>query len=206
MWLYPPKRARHVRVCRTCRARRCSGGAPRMQACMRARHRTGSRVHKEVRNAWNRVDRRSVGRRRQGQGDRSDRHQGRLCRPLQWRQQRGPHGGGRRRIVRAAPAAQRHHQPECHAGDWQRRGGGPGGTLRGDRRPGIPRPGLLPPAGERVGPDHRPVPSRDRQGDRTFPGQAQDRHHRPRHRPGLRGQDQPRRHPRARPVQRRAPA
>ena len=33
-----------------------------------------------------------------------------------------------------------------------------------------------------------------------------DRHHRPWHRPGIRRQDQPRGHPRARPVQRGAPA
>ena len=31
----------------------------------------------------------------------------------------------------------------------------------------------------------------------VIPWQAQDRHHRPWHRPGLRGQDQPCRHPRA---------
>ena len=39
-----------------------------------------------------------------------------------------------------------------------------------------------------------------------FLGKHKIRHHRPRYRPGLRRQDQPRGHPRARPVQRRAPA
>ena len=41
--------------------------------------------------------------------------------------------------------------------------------------------------GERGRAHHRPLPSHPRQGDRTLPRQAQDRHHRPRHRPGLRG-------------------
>ena len=50
------------------------------------------------------------------------------------------------------------------------------------------------------------VPPHHRQGDRALPRQAPDRHHRPRHRPDLRRQDQPRRHPDPGPVRREHPA
>ena len=58
--------------------------------------------------------------------------------------------------------------------------------------------------GER--PPHGSVPPGARQGDRALPRQAPHRHHGPRHRPGLRRQDQPRRHPRAGPLRREHPA
>ncbi len=51
-----------------------------------------------------------------------------------------------------------------------------------------------------------PVPPHPRQGDRALPRQAPDRHHRPRHRPGLRRQDQPGRHPHPGPLRREHPA
>ena len=53
---------------------------------------------------------------------------------------------------------------------------------------------------------HHAVPPHARQGDRAVPRQAADRHDRPRHRPGLCRQDQPRRHPHAGPVRREHPA
>ena len=48
--------------------------------------------------------------------------------------------------------------------------------------------------------------SHDRQGHRALPRQEPDRHHRPRHRPGVRRQGQPGRHPGRRPLRRGHPA
>ena len=62
------------------------------------------------------------------------------------------------------------------------------------------------PRGQRQRARHRVVPLHDRQGHRAVPGQEQDRHHRPRHRPGVRRQDQPHRHPDRRPLRRGHPA
>ena len=53
---------------------------------------------------------------------------------------------------------------------------------------------------------HRVVPLDHRQGHRALPRQDQDRHDRPRHRAGVRRQDQPDRHPRRRPLRRGHPA
>ena len=60
--------------------------------------------------------------------------------------------------------------------------------------------------GQRQRPPHPAVQPRARQGDRALPGLAPDRHHRARHRPHLRRQDEPGRHPRAGPVRRVDPA
>ena len=62
-------------------------------------------------------------------------------------------------------------------------------------------------AGDQRGrPRHRAVQPHARQGDRALPGQPPDRHHRSRHRPDVRGQDEPHRHPRPGPVRRGHPA
>ena len=60
--------------------------------------------------------------------------------------------------------------------------------------------------GQRQRARHRAVQPHARQGHRALPRQAPDRHHRPRHRPDVRRQDEPRRHPRAGPVRREDPA
>ena len=60
--------------------------------------------------------------------------------------------------------------------------------------------------GQRERPHHHAVPPHARQGHRAIPRQAPDRHDRSRHRPGVRRQDQPRRHPRAGPLRREHPA
>ena len=81
--------------------------------------------------------------------------------------------------------------PDVHPGDRQRRGGRPGGAARRARRAGQPA-AWTPPAAAlgRRAPDHA-VPPCAGQGHRAVPGQRQDRHDRPRHRPDLRGQDGP---------------
>ena len=53
---------------------------------------------------------------------------------------------------------------------------------------------------------HRALQPHPRQGDRAVPRLPPDRHDRPRHRPDLRRQDEPRRHPRAGPLRREHPA
>ncbi len=72
-------------------------------------------------------------------------------------------------------------------------------ALDGARRRRLAAAGL----GERA--PHRAVPPDRRQGHRALPRQAPDRHHRPRHRARLRGQDQPRRHAGPGPVRRAHP-
>ncbi len=58
------------------------------------------------------------------------------------------------------------------------------------------------PGGQRQRARHRVVPLDGRQGHRAVPRQEPDRHHRPRHRAGVRRQDQPPRHPGRRPLRR----
>ena len=90
--------------------------------------------------------------------------------------------------------------PGLHAGDRQRRGHRPRGADRRAGRPGGARRRHLAPGDLlRRALDHAAPPGPG-QGHRAVPGQAPDRHHRPRHRPGLRRQGRPRRHPRAGPA------
>ena len=160
---------------------------------------------KGIAHARHRACRRPVGRRRQGQGHRPARRPRRLRGQVPGRQQRRPHRRHRRRELRPAPAAVGGALPARRAGHRQRRGDRPGGAARGDRRPGGPRRGLLQAAdlGRRA-PDHA-VPPGAGQGHRAVPGQLPDRHHRARHRPGLRRQDRPGRDPRPGPVRPRHP-
>ena len=73
--------------------------------------------------------------------------------------------------------------PGLHAGDRQRRGHRPRGADRRARRPGGARRRHLAPGDLlRRAPDHAAPPGPG-QGHRALPGQAPDRHHRPRHRP-----------------------
>ena len=99
------------------------------------------------------------------------------------------------REVRPAPAAQRHPHPGLHAGHRQRRRRRPRRALRGDRRARGPRRRHQPAAGQRQRARHRRLQPHPRQGDRALPRQPPDRHHRPRHRPDVRRQDEPHRHP-----------
>ena len=62
------------------------------------------------------------------------------------------------------------------------------------------------PGGQRQRPRHRVVPLHDRQGHRAVPRQEPDRYDGPRHRPGVRRQGQPGRHPGRRPLRRGHPA
>ena len=158
-------------------------------------------------DARSRADRRPVGRRGQGQGHRPARWARPLRRPLPGRQQRRPHGDHPgRREVRAAPDPVGHPDAGLHAGHRQRRRHRPRGADRRDRRPGGAGRGHLAPDHLRGrAPDHAAPPGPG-QGHRALPGQAQDRHHRPRHRPRLRRQGRPHRHPRAGPAGPRDPA
>ena len=157
-------------------------------------------------HARHRACRGPVGRRGQGQGHRPARGPRRLRGQVPGREQRRPHGRHRRRELRPAPAAVRGAVARRRPGDRQRRGDRPAGAAGRDRRAGRPRRGLLQAArlGQRA-PDHA-VPPGAGQGHRAVPGQRADRHHRPRHRPGLRRQDRPDRDPRPGPVRPRHPA
>ena len=147
-------------------------------------------------HAGNRPHRRPMGRRGQGQGHRPSRRPHQVGRPLSGWQQRGAHrGAARRRELRAAPHplggadARRHQRHRQRSGDRSgcaaRRAEGPRGTRRRhleavDLRRRAPADAL----------------SRGhRQGDRTLHGQQEDRHHRPRHRALLSGQDRSHRNP-----------
>ena len=93
-----------------------------------------------------------------------------------------------------------------HAGDRQRRRRRHRGAVRRARCAHRPRRRRLAPARQRQRPRDHPVPPHHRQGDGALPRQAPDRHDRPRHRPDVRRQDQPGRHPRPGPVRREHPA
>ncbi len=96
--------------------------------------------------------------------------------------------------------------PECTPGHRQRRGHRPGGAVRGDRRAERARRRHLPAGDLRQRAPHHAVPPHAGQGERAVPRQEQDRHDRARHRPDVRRQDQPRRHPGAGPVRPGDPA
>lgn len=158
-------------------------------------------------HARNRVDRRPVGRRGQGQGDGPAGRTVRLGRPLPGRQQRRPHRrhAGRSRL-RAEAHPVRDPVPGREERDRQRGRREPRGADRGEGGPGAARRRHLRPADlGRLAPDHA-VPRGDRPRHRALPGQGQDRHHRPRHRPGVPGQGRPGRRPRRGPARREDPA
>ena len=157
-------------------------------------------------HARDRARRRPVGRRGQGQGDRPARRPGRLLREVQRRQQRRPHDRDRRREVRPAPAAERHPHPVGHAGHRQRRRHRPRRPVRRDRHARAARHRHLPAHRQRQRARHRELPPHDRQGRRALPRQGEDRHDRPRHRPGVRRQDVADRRARAGPLRREDPA
>ena len=82
----------------------------------------------------------------------------------------------------------------------QRRRRRSGGAVPGDRDAGAVRHRGGRPAGDqRQGAPDPPVPPRPRPAQRGAPRREEDRHDVARHRPGLRGQDRPPRHPRLRP-------
>ena len=81
--------------------------------------------------------------------------------------------------------------PGLHLGDRQRRRGLARGAVPRARRDAGARRADGPAGGELQRPRDRVVPLHDRQGHRAVPRQEQDRHDRPRHRSGVRRQDQP---------------
>ena len=123
----------------------------------------------------------------------------------------GGHNAGhtdrhQRREVRHPPAPQRHPHARRHERDRQRRRRLARGAVPRARRPARARGRDGRPGGQRQRARHRVVPLHDRQGHRALPRQEPDRHHRSRHRPGLRRQDQPRRRPGRGPLRRGHPA
>ena len=148
-------------------------------------------------NARNRRARSPVGRRGQGQGHRPahDRGRHRLLRPHERGSQRRPHDRGGRPEVRHPPAAERDPDARLHLGDRQRCRGLARGALPRARRDAGARRGDGPVGGQLQRPRDRVVPLHDRQGHGALPGQEQDRYDGPRHRSGVRRQDQPGRHP-----------
>ncbi|GMA87355.1 hypothetical protein GCM10025868_26050 [Angustibacter aerolatus] len=124
----PPLRLAGSRVAVSGRARGFDSLGPRRRTAPPAPS------PEEVQRARSRADRRPVGRRGQGQGDRRPRPPRRPRREVQRRQQRRAHRRDRRREVRAAPAAVGHPHAGLHAGHRQRRGHRPGGAVRGASR------------------------------------------------------------------------
>ena len=113
----------------------------------------------------------------------------------------------RRREVRPAPAPVRHPDARLHAGHRQRRRRRPRRAVRGDRR--ASRRAASTPRALVVSADAHVIAEYNRTLDKVterFLGIAPDRHDRARHRPDLRRQDEPRRHPRPGPVRRGHPA
>ena len=108
--------------------------------------------------------------------------------------------------VRHPPAAQRHPDARLHLGDRQRRRGLARGAVPRARRDDRAQGADGPARGQRQRARDRVVPLHDRQGHRAVPRQEQDRYDRPRHRPGVRRQDQPGRHPDRRHLRRGDPA
>ena len=124
----------------------------------------------------------------------------RLRRQVQRRQQRRPHHRHRRREVRPAPAARGILTPGVHAGDRQRRRRRPRGAVPARSTRSSAR-GVDTSRARRSAPTRTSSRRYHRTIDKVterFLGKRQDRHHRPRHRPDVRRQDEPRRHPRRR--------
>ena len=118
----------------------------------------------------------------------------------------GGHNAGHTLVINGvktalAPDSQRHHAPRREVLHRQRRGAVGGQAVRGNRRAGKSRRrGALAPAHQRSLPADPAVPRGHRHRPRSLPREGrhrEDRHHRPRHRPGLRRQDRPPRPARA---------
>ena len=157
-------------------------------------------------SAQRRRHRHAVGRRGQGQ-DRRLAHRPRAGRgALPGRPQRRPHAGDRRQEDRAAPDPVGHPARQRRLLHRQRRGGLAAGAGRGDgrarsgRRARRRRTALH----QRSLPADSSLPLGARPRARGGEGRKEDRHHRARHRPGLRGQGGAARDPPAGPVRRAA--
>ena len=147
-------------------------------------------------HAGNRPDRRPMGRRGQGQGHRPTRRPHQVGGALPGRQQRGTHrGAAQRRELRPASHPVGHPDGRRHQRHRQRRGGRSGRAARRAEGPRRPRRRHLEAVdlGRRTSADA--VSRGHRQGDRALHGQQEDRHHRPRYRAVLPGQDRPYRDP-----------
>ena len=128
-----------------------------------------------------------------------------MGRALPGRQQRRPHRrAADGRELRAAPDPVGHPHARRHERDRQRRRRRPGRAARRAEGPRGSRRRHRAAADLRRRAPADALPRRHRQGRRALRGQQEDRHHRPRHRPVLPGQDRPHRHPRRRRARRGA--
>ena len=147
-------------------------------------------------HAGNRPDRRPMGRRGQGQGHRPTRRPHQVGGALSGRQQRGTHrGAAQRRELRPASHPVGHPDGRRHQRHRQRRGGRSGRAARRAEGPRRPRRRHLEAVDLRRRTSADAVSRGHRQGDRALHGQQEDRHHRPRYRAVLPGQDRPYRDP-----------
>ena len=106
--------------------------------------------------------------------------------------------GGTKFVLHLLPSGILHDGRQLR--DRQRRRRRSGGAVPGDRGAGAVRHRGGRPAGDqRQGALDPPVPPRPGPAQRGAPRREEDRHDVARHRPGLRGQDRPPRHPRLRP-------
>ncbi len=149
--------------------------------------------HESKQGTQRRRRRYPVGRRGQGQAGRlAHRERTRRGAFPGWAQRR-PHPGHQRRQDRAAPDPQRHHARRSPVLHRQRRGVVGRQAVRGDRGPGARRRrGALAPAHQRglpVDPAGTRGAGRGARGGARAGRPRPHRHHRPRHRSGLRGQD-----------------
>ena len=156
------------------------------RGCLPRRHHNRGEAHASRRRRWD-----PVGGRGEGQGDRPARPGRRLRRQVQWRQQRRTYRRHRRRGVRLPPPARGRAHPRRHAHDRQWRGRGPGGALQRDRRDRGTRPGRLVLAHLRRRAPHPLLQPGAGPHHRALPRLPSARHHRPRHRTHLCGQDEP---------------
>ena len=146
-----------------------------------------------------RRSRRPVRRRRQGQDCRSDDAALPVGGALPGRTQRRPHRLCQRQEVRAAPDPVRHPARRRDVHHRQRRRRRSAGAVQGDRGACRARHRRRRSAADqRQGAFDPAVSPRARCAERSAPRRAQDRHDVARHRPGLRRQDRPPRHPRLR--------
>ena len=192
----PPQRSRHSPAAEqqhhnvSCGQSGSSGSAG--IGCVTGWTQTLGRSSGRVRDAGNRAHRRSVGRRGQRKGHRSTRWPSAVGGALPGRQQCRPYGGAAiGRELRPSPDPVGHPHARRHERHRQRRRRRSGRVaLRAQGSRG-PRGGHRAAAdlGRRASADA--VSRRDGQGRRAVRGQQEDRHHRPRHRSVLPGQDRP---------------
>ncbi len=192
----PGRAARRARARAAGAARRAAEGPRGRAGRRRGPQSRPPSVHVRLPDALRRRGRRPVGRRGQGQGGGCPRRARRPGGALPGRRQRRPHRGRAGRRVRPPPDPVGHPAPGHALRHRERRGPRPRDAVPRDRRADRARRRDRGAAGgERPRPPRPPLPQAAGRRERAEQG---DRHHQPRHRAGVRGQDRPPRRARGR--------